>query len=85
MLANKGELFEDVKVGSSHGCWLCNGEVQDSEGRNKAEGRITVRANTGLISDLLGKIPWHMALKRSPGELVDFSRILVSKLKIGPT
>lgn len=68
----KEELFGDVKVGRSHGCWLRDGEAQHREGRNKAEGKITGRANTGLTRDLLGKNPWYMALERSPGELVDF-------------
>lgn len=71
-LVNKGELFGDVKVDSSHGCWLRNGEARDHEGRIKAEGRITGRANTGLIRDLFGKIQQHMDLERSPGELVHF-------------
>ena len=34
----------------------------------------------GLFSKLLGRIPWHMVLKRGPGELVDFSSVTSSKI-----
>lgn len=57
MLLDLVLVFGDRKVGSSHDCWLCDGEVQHGEGRNKAEGRITGRTNTGLIRDLLRKNP----------------------------
>lgn len=51
-------------------------EIRNLRGWDEANSRTTTqnfwRAKFVLFSDLLGRIPWDMALKRSPGQLVDF-------------
>lgn len=51
-------------------------DIRNLRGRDGANSRTTTldfwRAKFVLFNDLLGRIPWDMALKRSPGELVVF-------------
>jgi len=40
-------------------------------------------AGFGLFKDLLGRTLWERTVEKSPGELIDFSRITFSKFRNG--
>lgn len=77
ILTNKEEFIGDLKARANLGC--SNHEMEKFrilQGGSKAKSRIKIfgfrRAGFCLLMDLLGSIPWDMALGRSPGEMVDF-------------
>lgn len=90
ILANKDELVGNLKAGGSLGC--SDHEMEKFrilQGGNKAKSRITTlgfrRTGFHRLKDLLGRIPWDMALGEEGSRRTDwFSRISSSKVHKGP-
>lgn len=65
-------------------CFSNHDEVEFGILRGQKKSRIMTldlrRAVLGLFRDLLGRILWHMVLKRGSGKLIDFSGINSSKI-----
>jgi len=69
MLRNKEEWVRDLKAGDCLGCSDHETEkFRTLQGANKAKSGITavvfMRTGFFLFMDLLGRIPWDMALER---------------------